>query len=96
MKALESAPERYDKGINWLGWGKLEKVRTHIVDLVEKEGNYILEIGVGMGIKALLLAERGFQVIGIDHSPKMLAQVQKMIKPPPKKKASKKSPYKQF
>ncbi len=79
MKALESAPERYDKGINWLGWGKLEKIRTHIADLVEKEGNEVLEIGVGTGTQALLLAERGLHVIGIDHSPKMLAQAQQKL-----------------
>jgi len=29
MKALETAPERYDKGINWLGWGKLLEI-THL------------------------------------------------------------------
>ena len=49
MKALESAPERYDKGISWLGWGKLGDIRKHIVDLIEAEGNRVLEIGVGTG-----------------------------------------------
>ncbi|MFX0094616.1 MAG: HgcAB-like fusion protein [Candidatus Hodarchaeota archaeon] len=79
MKALESAPERYDKGINWLGWGKLADIRAHITALIETEGEKVLEIGVGTGTQALLLAERGIHVVGIDHSPKMLAQAQKKI-----------------
>ncbi len=79
MKALESAPERYDKGINWLGWGKLGEIRSHIFDLIEGEGNKVLEIGVGTGTQALLLAERGLQVIGIDNSPKMLSVAQKKL-----------------
>jgi len=53
MKALESAPERYDKGISWLGWGKLGDIRKHIVDLIEAEGNRVLEIGVGTGTQTL-------------------------------------------
>jgi ubiquinone/menaquinone biosynthesis C-methylase UbiE/ferredoxin len=73
MKALESAPERYDKGINWLGWGKLEKIRIYIADLIEAEGGNVLELGVGTGTQAILLAKRGIRVIGIDHSPKMLS-----------------------
>ncbi len=80
MKSLESAPERYDKGINWLGWGKLGAIRDHIADLIQEEGNNVLEIGVGTGTQALLLAERGIHVVGIDHSPKMLSIAQEKLK----------------
>jgi ubiquinone/menaquinone biosynthesis C-methylase UbiE/ferredoxin len=73
MKALESAPERYDRGISWLAWGKLDAIRVHIADLAEAERGKILEIGVGTGDQALKFAERGLSVVGIDHSPGMLA-----------------------
>lgn len=73
MKALESAPKRYDKGINWLGWGHIEQIRTHIADFAASEGERVLEIGVGTGSQALMIAERGLEVVGIDQSTKMLA-----------------------
>jgi ubiquinone/menaquinone biosynthesis C-methylase UbiE/ferredoxin len=73
MKALESAPERYDKGINWLGWGHIEQIRTYIADIAASEGERILEIGAGTGGQALMMAERGLEVVAIDQSTKMLA-----------------------
>ncbi|MHA1378289.1 MAG: corrinoid protein-associated methyltransferase CpaM [Candidatus Helarchaeota archaeon] len=79
MKALETAPERYDKGISWLGWGKLSDIRVHIRDIIKSEGKKVLEIGVGTGTQALLLAEQGLEVVGIDHSPGMLTVAQKKI-----------------
>jgi demethylmenaquinone methyltransferase/2-methoxy-6-polyprenyl-1,4-benzoquinol methylase len=79
MKVLESAPERYDKGISWLGWGKLDDIRNHIAELAEVEGGTVLEIGVGTGSQALMLAERGLSVVGIDHSPSMLAVAREKI-----------------
>jgi demethylmenaquinone methyltransferase/2-methoxy-6-polyprenyl-1,4-benzoquinol methylase len=79
MKALESAPERYDKGIRWLGWSKLDSIRDHIADIIEAEGETVLEIGAGTGTQALLLAKRGLEVTGIDHSSGMLAIAQGKI-----------------
>ena len=76
MKALESAPERYDNGIRWLGWLKLDDIRTHIADIIENEAETVLEIGAGTGTQALLLAKRGLEVTGIDHSSGMLAIAQ--------------------
>ncbi|MHA2136149.1 MAG: HgcAB-like fusion protein [Candidatus Thorarchaeota archaeon] len=79
MKALESAPERYDKGINWLGWGKLDEIRVYIAELAEAEGGKVLDIGVGTGTQALMCAERGLSVIGIDLSPGMLSIARKKL-----------------
>ncbi|MFW9892627.1 MAG: HgcAB-like fusion protein [Candidatus Thorarchaeota archaeon] len=76
MKALESAPERYDKGIRWLGWLKLDSIRNHIADIIEAEAENVLEIGAGTGTQALLLAKRGLEVTGLDHSSGMLAIAQ--------------------
>ena len=79
MKVLESAPERYDKGIGWLGGSKLERIRHRIADIIEAEAENALEIGAGTGTQALLLAERGLDVTGIDHSSGMLAIAQRKI-----------------
>lgn len=79
MKALELAPERYDKGISWLGWGGLDDIRTKIADLAETEGENVLDIGVGTGTQALMCAERGLSVVGIDHSPGMLSVARKKL-----------------
>ncbi|MFW9813713.1 MAG: HgcAB-like fusion protein [Candidatus Thorarchaeota archaeon] len=76
MKALESAPERYDKGIRWLGWLKLDGIRNRIADIIEAEAENVLEIGAGTGTQALLLAKRGLEVTGLDHSSGMLAIAQ--------------------
>lgn len=42
-------------------------------------GGSILELGSGTGRIAILLAERGFQVVGVDIAPAMLAQAQTRI-----------------
>ncbi|GAB4309324.1 MAG: hypothetical protein Kow0069_08480 [Promethearchaeota archaeon] len=77
MKALETAPQRYDKGIKWLGWGKLDGVREEIAELsagaVEGGAGAVLELGCGTGTQALLLARRGLRVTGMDHSRGMLS-----------------------
>jgi ubiquinone/menaquinone biosynthesis C-methylase UbiE/ferredoxin len=73
MKALESSPERYDKGIQWLGWGNLDKIRNRIAELAESNGQDVLEIGVGTGTQAMLFAERGLNVVGFDKSAEMLS-----------------------
>ncbi|MHA1770516.1 MAG: corrinoid protein-associated methyltransferase CpaM [Candidatus Thorarchaeota archaeon] len=79
MRALETAPERYDKGIGWLGWGQLGKIRMRIADDIASVANNVLEIGVGTGTQALLFAKRGLRVIGIDHSSGMLAIAQRKL-----------------
>ncbi len=79
MRALETAPERYDKGIGLLGWGQLDKIRIQIADEIASVASKVLEIGVGTGTQALLLAKRGLNVTGIDHSSAMLAIAQKKL-----------------
>ena len=59
MKALESAPKRYDTGIQWLGGKSLETIRNRITELTKMAGNKVLEIGVGTGTQALAMAENG-------------------------------------
>ena len=79
MKALESAPERYDKGIRWLGWGHMEKIRTRIAEIAKSKGQDILEIGIGTGTQAILFAKHGLDVVGFDQSVRMLSIAESKI-----------------
>ncbi len=71
MKILESAPDRYDKGINILSFGKLDKAYERLVSPIKK-GQNVLDIGCGTGALTLRAARRGATVIGMDVNPQML------------------------
>jgi demethylmenaquinone methyltransferase/2-methoxy-6-polyprenyl-1,4-benzoquinol methylase len=71
MKVLESAPERYDRGMRLLTLGCLERVHQDIAARL-KPGDRVLDVGCGTGALAILLARKGTQVTGIDISPSML------------------------
>lgn len=72
MKSLEQKAEKYDKGIKSLTLGKLPKIKQFIVEKYLKEGEKILDIGMGTGTLAILAAQKGVTVTGIDISEKML------------------------
>jgi demethylmenaquinone methyltransferase/2-methoxy-6-polyprenyl-1,4-benzoquinol methylase len=73
MKVLESAPERYDRGMSLLTLGRLARVQADIAAEL-RSGERVLDIGCGTGALAVSLAEKGCVVTGIDSSPAMLAQ----------------------
>ncbi len=79
MKILESQPKRYDVGIALLSFGKSERIKRRIVNENVREGDRVLEIGVGTGTMALLAAERGARVVGFDVSPSMLRVAREKI-----------------
>jgi len=76
MKILESAPHRYDKGIDILTCGKVDTyyawLASHIV-----EGQHILDIGCGTGKLSVKAAQKGAAVKGIDVNPEMLEIAQR-------------------
>jgi demethylmenaquinone methyltransferase/2-methoxy-6-polyprenyl-1,4-benzoquinol methylase len=72
MKVLESAPERYDRGINMLSGGHIEEVYERIAGRVASPGKRILDIGCGTGGVSLACAARGATVTGIDIDSGML------------------------
>ena len=71
MKILESAPNRYDKGINLLSFGKLDKAYDRLLAPIQ-EGQNVLDIGCGTGALTLKAAGRGTRVTGMDINPQML------------------------
>jgi ubiquinone/menaquinone biosynthesis C-methylase UbiE len=72
MKVLESAPQRYDRGIQILSGGRIDQVYERIAELAAAPGKRILDVGCGTGGVALACASRGASVTGIDVDAGML------------------------
>jgi len=72
MKWLETAPQRYDWGISFLTFGRINKLRRLIVDNYIESDDKVLDIGCGTGTLSLLCAEKADNVVGIDSSGAML------------------------
>jgi len=79
MKWLETSPKEYDRGIQLLTLGRIQRVRRKIVNNYVREEMRILEIGCGTGTLTLMMARRGATVTGIDASPRMLAEAEKKV-----------------
>jgi len=72
MKFLESAPERYDRGVQLLSGGRIDEVYQQIADRAASPGKRVLDIGCGTGEVSLACAARGAQVVAIDIDAGML------------------------
>lgn len=79
MKWLERKPRDYNRGIHWLTLGRLRLLRQKIVHDYVHAGARVLEIGCGTGTLTMMMAEREAIVTGIDASPAMLNEAQKMV-----------------
>lgn len=79
MRALESAPRRYECGMRMLTLGCLEKVHQEIASHVNA-GDRVLDIGCGTGALAVRLAQKGARVTGIDIAPPMLGQAMQRVR----------------
>lgn len=75
MKILESAPDRYDRGIRWLTLGRLERAYDRLASHIQ-EGQCVLDLGCGTGALTLRAAERGARVKGIDVNAQMLEKAE--------------------
>jgi len=72
MKWLESAPERYDRGMRMLSCGRIDDIYQRIAARVAAPGRHILDLGCGTGGVALACATGGAHVVGIDTNAGML------------------------
>jgi len=79
MKWLETSPKDYDRGIQILTLGRVQRVKERIVHDYIGDGTRVLEIGCGTGVLAAMMAARGASVTGIDASPAMLAEAHKRV-----------------
>lgn len=71
MKILESAPRRYDRGIQLLTLGRLGHSYDRLVENIHP-GDHVLDIGCGTGALTIRAARKGAQVKGIDLNSEML------------------------
>jgi ubiquinone/menaquinone biosynthesis C-methylase UbiE len=83
MKILESAPQRYDRGVRMLSCGRIEAAYERIAVLVAAPGKHILDIGCGTGGVSLACAARGATVTGIDIDAGMLEMARNKPVPAP-------------
>ena len=77
MRFLESAPQRYDRGMRWLTFGRDELMRKAVCEAALGAGPgdrapVILEVGCGTGAVTARLAGAGARVTAIDQNPEML------------------------
>jgi ubiquinone/menaquinone biosynthesis C-methylase UbiE len=77
MKWLETTPGDYDRGIVLLTLGRLRPLKERIAADYIWPGDRVLEIGCGTGTLALMMASRDARVIGVDASPRMLAEARR-------------------
>ena len=80
MKILESRPQRYDWGIDFLTKGQAGTIKEHIVTNFVRSGMAILDVGCGTGDLAVGAARAGAFVTGVDISEGMLAVAQDRVK----------------
>ncbi len=79
MKWLETSPKDYDRGIQLLTLGRIQRIKEKIAEEYIRPGTRVLEIGCGTGTLTLMMAARGADVTGIDAAPAMLAEAEKKV-----------------
>jgi ubiquinone/menaquinone biosynthesis C-methylase UbiE len=75
MKVLESAPQRYDRGLRLLSLGRIDAVYAAVAAaaVAGLAAPRVLEVGCGTGNLTRALVARGARVTAVDFNPDMLA-----------------------
>jgi 2-polyprenyl-3-methyl-5-hydroxy-6-metoxy-1,4-benzoquinol methylase len=80
MKWLETSPRDYDRGIQLLTLGKIQRLKERIVREYIRPGMRVLEIGPGTGTLTAMMAQRGAVVTAVDASQEMLEEAELKIR----------------
>jgi ubiquinone/menaquinone biosynthesis C-methylase UbiE/NAD-dependent dihydropyrimidine dehydrogenase PreA subunit len=72
MKIFEAAPGRFDRWMDVLTFGRLQRVREQIAHKMIRRDATVLEIGCGSGSLLEILSSRCAHVVGIDTSAEMV------------------------
>ncbi len=78
MKILESAPNRYDKGIRLLTFGTIDKAYDRLTASIQ-ERQAVLDIGCGTGALTIRAAQKDAKVKAIDINPPLMKIAQQKI-----------------
>jgi demethylmenaquinone methyltransferase/2-methoxy-6-polyprenyl-1,4-benzoquinol methylase len=78
MRILESAPQRYERGMRLLTLGRIDRAYDALAGRVEA-GQAVLDLGCGTGALTRRMASRGARVKGIDVNPEMLAIARRRV-----------------
>jgi ubiquinone/menaquinone biosynthesis C-methylase UbiE len=79
MKWLETSPKDYDRGIQLLTLGKIQRIKEKIASNYIREGMRVLEIGCGTGTLTTMMASKSAEVTAIDAAPAMLTEAEKKV-----------------
>jgi 2-polyprenyl-3-methyl-5-hydroxy-6-metoxy-1,4-benzoquinol methylase len=79
MKWLETSPKDYDRGIQLLTLGKIQRIKEKISNNYVRAGMRVLEIGCGTGTLTTMMAGKGAEVTAIDAAPAMLAEAENKV-----------------
>ena len=72
MRIFEAAPRRFDRWMDVLTFGRLQRIREQIAYKIVRTGTTVLEIGCGSGSLLEMLSPRCTSVVGIDASVEMV------------------------
>jgi ubiquinone/menaquinone biosynthesis C-methylase UbiE len=78
MKILESAPDRYDRGIRLLTFGSVDKSYDRLTSHIQP-GQQVLDIGCGTGALTIRAAQKGAKIKAIDINSQMMEIAQRQI-----------------
>lgn len=79
MKAFENAPARYDRAMDLLTLGRIERLKDDLAAEATREGARVLELGCGTGSLAVRMALGGARVLAVDASEAMLTAARERV-----------------